>query len=449
MKLIPNHIKNKLSQKPYLNKIINNIGWLFFDKIFRMGVGLFIGAWMARYLGPEQLGLLNYVLAIISFLVVIAGFGLNNIIVKDLVSEPKENNEILGSSFLIQITTSIFAFFILLMLSFILFDTYSSQLIAIIVGLSLLLKPIDTIRYYFEANVQSKYIVWSENISFIICSLLKVLLFLIGASLTAISWVFLLDAIIMSFLILLAYFYNNQHIFTWKINTSRIRQNIKQCWPLILSGLTVIIYMRVDQIMLGHMINYEAVGIYTAATRLSEIWYFIPMAIMASVNPILISARNNNKENYYNKLKMILNILVFMAIVIAIITSLFSHYIIYILYGKQYLQSSTVLIIHIWTGVFVCMGVATSQWFILENKQILAFYRTLYGAIINILMNFLLIPNYGVIGAAISTLIAMLCAGFLFDILNKNIRKLFWIKLSSLNITKTLKIILYNVKDLK
>lgn len=439
MKLLPDHLKEKLQNKPYLSKIINNIGWLFFDKILRMGVGLFIGAWIARYLGPEQLGLLNYALAIISFLVVFASFGLNNIVVRDLVNEPQKSNEILGSTFLIQAISALLSFSFLLILTFSLFSDSNSKLVIIIVGFTLLFKPIDTIRYYFEANIQSKYIVWAENSSFIICSFIKVIMILTQASFIAIVSVFLLDGLIISILILTVYFYKKQSIFSWTANFQRIKHSIKASWPLILSGLTIMIYMRTDQIILGYMQGYESVGIYTAASKISEIWYFIPMIIMSSINPILIELKSHNKDSYYNKLKNITSYLVVISIIIAILTTFLSPYIIHILYGAQYQQAANILTIHIWTGVFVSMGVATSNWYIIENLQILSFYRTLFGAIVNVLLCFLLIPNYGVLGAAFATLFAQICASFLYDIFNTKTRKLFLLKLQSLNIMETFK----------
>lgn len=448
MKLLPYFIRKKFQQKPYLAKIINNIGWLFFDKIFRMGIGVFLGAWMARYLGPSQLGLLNYILAIMSFLMVIAGFGLNNIVVRDLVKETSQANQILGSACLIQIITASLAFSILVILSCWLFDSTNSQLICIVLGITLLFKPLDVIRFYFEANTLSKYMVWVENSSFIICSLLKIILILTHASLLAIAAVFLIDSIIISLLILLVYTYNNQTILSWQISLDRIKHDLKQCWPLILSGLTIIIYMQIDKIMLGRMLDYKAIGIYTAATKISEIWYFIPMVIMSSVNPSLIQAKTINEQNYYNKLAFIMKLLVLISTFIALITTFLSPYIIQLLYGNQYHSSTPVLTIHIWSGVFVSMGVAASQWFILENKQLLAFYRTLLGAIANILMNIILIPLYGEIGAAIATLIAICCASFLFDSFSRQTRQIFWLKLSTLNFVKTASLLRYNLKKI-
>lgn len=447
MKLIPDHIKAKLAEKPYLNKIINNMGWLFFDKIFRMGVGLFVGAWLARYLGPEQLGLLNYILAIMSFLIVVAGFGLNNLVVRDLVTEPVARNQIMGSVFLVQIIISITSLVLLVVLTFTIFTNNTARFISIIIGLSLLFKPTDIIRYFFESQTQAKYIVWAENCSFIICSLLKIILILTKASLVAIAFTFLLDAIIISLLMLYAYSSNKQQISTWKVNLAYIKTIIKQAWPLILSGLTIIIYMRIDQIMLGQMLGYEAVGLYTAATKISEIWYFIPMLIMSSVAPTLIKAKAIDENNYYAKLKLIINALLLISVIVAIVISFLAYPIISLLYGDQYQASANVLIIHIWTGIFVSFGVASSQWFVIQGLQILSFYRTLFGAIVNILFNFLLIPTLGILGAALATLIAQTCAALLYDSLNIKTRKLFLLKISSLNIIESAKGLIKYVKS--
>lgn len=311
----------------------------------------------------------------------------------------------------------------------------------------MLFKASDVIRYFFESHTQSKYIVWSENCSFVICSLLKIILILCKASLLAIASIFLLDAFIISSLIVFAYLSRKQQITTWKIDLNYIKKIIKQCWPLILSGLTIIIYMRIDQVMLAQMLDYEAVGLYTAATKISEIWYLIPMIIMSSVTPTLIKARAVNEENYYSKLKLIINILVIISISIAIITSFLAPYIIYFLYGVQYQASASILIIHIWTGVFVSLGVASSQWFVIENLQLLSLYRTLCGAIVNLVMNFLLIPIIGGLGAAISSLIAMACTALIYDLFNRQTKMFFYMKIRSFNLFHTINLLMKYIKQ--
>jgi O-antigen/teichoic acid export membrane protein len=170
--------------------------------------------------------------------------------------------------------------------------------------------------------------------------------------------------------------------------------------------MAVSIYMRIGQVMIKEMMDAEQVGFYAAAVRLSEAWYFIPMAITASVFPAIINAKKQSDELYYQRLQKLYDLMVWLAVAIALPTTFLAPWVIRVLYGKAFSLAAGVLSIHIWAGVFVFLGVASGQWFIAENLQIYSFYRTLCGCIVNIILNFLLIPRYGVKGAAISTLVS-------------------------------------------
>lgn len=441
MKLLFTKIRRKLIQNTSLSKIIHNISWLSFDKFLRMGLGLFIEAWVTRYLGPELFGIQNFSIAIISFFIPFIIFGLNSIAVKNLVNHPERTNEILGNAFFLQVLTALLCFIILIFIVTFYFDDELSKLTTIIIGFSLLFKPMDTIRYYFDSHTQSKFIVLADNISFIICSLLKVAMILIKAPFIVFIWIFLLNIALSTLLLLIFYKLNKQTIASWKINFKLIRQDISSCIPLIFAGLTIIIYMRIDQIMLSYMMDYNAVGIYSAAIRLSEIWYFIPVIVSTSVTPMLIRLRSTSSELFHETFTVITCSLTAIFLFLSFAVTVFANPIINILYGQAYQAAANVLIVHIWTGIFVCLSVMGGQWLIIESLPFIHLYRSLFGAIINIIANLILIPLLGTIGAAISTLIAQICASFLFDLFNKKTHKIFWIKVKSLNIFYTIKLL--------
>jgi O-antigen/teichoic acid export membrane protein len=155
----------------------------------------------------------------------------------------------------------------------------------------------------------------------------------------------------------------------WEFQIKRSKELLSDSWPLILSGLAVMLYMRIDQIMLGQMLGDEAVGIYSAAARLSEIWYFIPMIIVSSTFPTLIASRQASIEKYEDMLKRLFRLMFLLALSLAIPISFMSEFIINTLYGEKYNGAAGILVVHIWAGIFVFMGVASSRWFISENLQ--------------------------------------------------------------------------------
>ena len=173
-------------------------------------------------------------------------------------------------------------------------------------------------------------------------------------------------------------------------------------------------------------------GIYSAAVRLSEVWYFLPMLVSNSLFPSLINAKKVSGALYLSRLQKLLTFLVWVGIFIAAFTTFLSQWIVAVLYGSAYQEASQILMIHTWGGVFVALGVASGIWFVSENLQHYAFYRTASGALLNILLNFALIPRYGISGAAIATVISQSMAALFFDLLTPKTRPIFFIKIKAL-----------------
>jgi PST family polysaccharide transporter len=190
--------------------------------------------------------------------------------------------------------------------------------------------------------------------------------------------------------------------------------------------------------MLGQMVGDEAVGIYSAAVRISEVWYFIPMMIVASVFPAILEAKKRSEAQYYQRFQHLYDLMVWLSVAVALPMTFLSTPIVTLLFGESFSASGTVLAIHIWAAVFVFLGVASSKWFLAENRQMLNFQRTALGAVVNVILNFLLIPDFGPIGAAIATVVSYATAAFLFDVAQQETRQMFAMKVRSLNLVASL-----------
>lgn len=435
LSLIPAFIHRRIAHRPQLVKIVDNIGWLFFDKILRMGVGLLVGVWVARYLGPEQFGLLNFALAFTGLFGAIAVLGLPGIVVRDLVRDPDSAATTLGSAALLQLLGGVVAFVLILFaIAQLRPDDALARWVVAILGSMMLLKASEVAVYWFESQVQSKYTVWVQNTVFLIFAVVKVALILREAPLIAFVWAMLAEAVVVA--VALLWMLNRRGVILARLQVSgrRVLSLLQDSWPLMLAGITVMIYMKIDQIMLGQMIGDEAVGIYSAATKISEVWYFIPMAIVASVFPAILEAKKRSEVEYYARLQKLYDLMVFLSILVALPMTFLATPIVVFLFGEAYVASGAVLAIHIWAAVFVFLGIASGNWFLAENRQILSLQRTLLGAVANILLNLFFIPYYGVLGAAVATVFSQVVVCFLFDILQNTTRKMFLMKLSSMNI---------------
>ncbi|WP_017295970.1 flippase [Geminocystis herdmanii] len=424
------HLKNN----PELLKIVGNTGWLFFDRILRMGMGLLIGVWVARYLGVEQFGIFNYALAFVILFISISTLGLPSLVVRTITENPEDKDTILGTTFWLQIGGGIASLIISVLTIFLLKpDDYLTIYLVAILGSMGIFRAFETIDLWFQSQVRSKYTVLAKNTAFIIAGILKIILIYLNASLIAFAWATLAEFIIAGIGLIIVYESQGYSLKLWRWSLSLAKKLLKESWPLILSGLTVMIYMKMDQIMLGFMIDANAVGLYSSATKISEAWYFIPTAIVSSVSPSIYQAKKDGDEAlYYEKITKVLKFLNIVAISISIPMTILSKPLILLLFGQEFSPAGTILAIHIWTSVFVFMGQGTFPWFIAEGLNDLSFRRTFLGAISNVILNLLLIPLYAGIGAAIATIISQAIASFLSNATHPKTRKIFKVQLRSM-----------------
>lgn len=434
LKWLPAKLRARIEHRSNLQKILGNTGWLFFDKILRMGMGLLVGVWVARYLGPEQFGLFNYATAIVALFTAVATLGLNNIVVRDLVTHPEDANSTLGTAFLLQMIGGALALICaVITVSVMRPNDTTARIIVAIFGLSMVFKASDVIKYWFESRVQSKYIVWSENAAFAVFSAVKATLILSEARLLAFVSIVLAEAILVAILLIIIYVQQGNKITVWKYQFLRAKSLLNDSWPLILSGLAAMLYMRIDQIMLGQILGNDAVGVYSAAARISEVWYFIPIAIVNSVFPEIIRLNSVNEKLYLSRIQNLYDLLIAFAICVALGVTFMAPSIIELLYGKKYTDAALILSIQIWAGVFVTMGVCRGPWIITKGLQGYSYRYIGIAMIVNVICNLYLIPKHGPVGASISSIAAQMTTALIAPSLFKKTRPSVLMLLNSIN----------------
>jgi len=415
-----NRLRSLKSHQGFM-KYFKNTSWLFAEKILRMTVGLFVGIWVARYLEPEQFGLFSYAQSFVGLFAAIATLGLDGIVIRELVKDESRRDELLGTAFYLKIVGAILTILALYMaIHFTSNDQYTNMLIFIIAS-AVIFQSVNVIDLYFQSKVMSRYVVYANIISLFISSLVKIYLILNEAQLIAFAYVVLFDSFILASGFLYFYIYNRFSIIKWKFHIELAKSLLKDSWPLILSGMAIAVYMKIDQIMIKEMLDSSAVGQYAAAVRLSEAWYFIPMVISSSLFPAIVNAKKISEELYYERLQKLYDLIVWLAIAIALPMTFLSDWVVKLLYGSQYSEAGSVLMIHIWAGVFVFLGVVKGRWLISENLMKYYFYGAFFSSIINILLNYFLIPIYGIKGAAVATLIAQFSSAYLINCIFKEL----------------------------
>lgn len=410
---------------PRLRQMIGNTGWLFSEKLLQMVLGLVVGVWVARYLGPDKFGLLNYAIAFTGLFSPLAKLGLDRIVVRDLIQNPSDKHKILGTAFVIKLISGILAYLLAVGTISLLrpADNLTRALVEVI-GCGMYFQVFYTIDLWFQSRVESKYTVWSKNAAYICINIFKIILIYLQAPVIFFAWNALGEVVLGAIGLLIIYKLKGNHITAWRISIHWAKDLLNNALPLMFSGMAVMVYLRVDTIMLGQMFGDESVGIYSVATRLSELWYFLPSAIVSSVSPAIIEYKSLEEALYEQRLQKLFTIMTGLAYAIAIPMTILATPIVMIMYGQEYIASGSVLAIHIWASVFVFLGVGKGIWIVTEGLTRFALVSTLCGAIVNILLNLFLIPRYREVGAAIATVISYGCADYLVYITYPRFRKL-------------------------
>lgn len=405
-------------------RYFKNTGWLFAGRMTSMVLAFFVGVYVARYLGPSQYGLLNYVASFAGLFAVFASLGIDSILSRELIKTPEKRDELLGSGFIIKIIGSLIAIFLIIITLFLLKTNYLTSLLILLFSLSFIISSFGVIDNYFQANVWAKKTVKIQITSLVIINILKLVFIYYKFSIVWFVIIYLIDTTILMAGLIIMYKKMGLHIFKWKYENLIMKMLLRDSWPMVLSGIAVAIYMKIDQVMITNMIGNVANGIYSVAVKMSEIWYFIPGIICTSLFPAIMNAKKTDQAIYEKRLTRLYSLMIYLSVSIAIFISLFANVIVNKLFGYEYLGAINVLKIHIWAGIGVFLGYAMTQYLIAENYTKIFFAVTLLGAVSNVLLNLILIPKYGITGSAWATLIAYSIATFSIVIFRKSRRQI-------------------------
>jgi polysaccharide transporter, PST family len=429
---LPTRLSKELDRiGPGLRRVIGNLGWLMVDRVIRMGTGLFVGVWVARYLGPVQFGSLNFAWAFIALFTTMTTLGLDGIVIKELLHSTEDIHEILGTTLALRSGGSLLAVVVAIVtLELIQPHDRQALLLVSIFSLTLLFQTFDTIDIFFQSQVKSKITVWAKNGAFLISAAIRVSLIHFKAPLWMFAATMSGEVVLGAGGLALGYRWSGGRMSSWRSSKTRAIQLLQQSWPALFSGMAIMVYMRLDMVMLKMMQGDFAVGLYSAATKVSEVWYFIPVAIVSSVSPAIMRVKDD-PELFYGRLRKLFSMMTLSACVIGSVVALLSHAIVRTLYSSTFSGAAPILAVHIWASVFVFLGLAQSPWDISKNLLRLSLYRTIAGGITNVAMNLVLIPRYGAMGAAIATVISYAISAVFANVLSAKTRPIFFMQMRS------------------
>lgn len=384
------------------NRIVNNSAWIIAERLMQMAVSIFINAVSARYLGTSSWGAINYCASFINIFTALSTLGLEYVVIKEMISNPEDEGKIVGTSMIMRVISSMLSIFCIQILVGVLKDGNPFYLlIAFLQSLQLIFKAAELIDFWFQSKLESKHVSIAKGITYVVVAAWKIWIILAAKSEAWFAFSATLDAIVVGIVLLYMYRKQNGQSLSW--STTWCKRLLSQSKHFIIASMITVIYSEMDKIMLGSMMNDAEVGIYTAAYGIAFMWVFIPNAIMNSYRTAIVEGYNT-KTNYLERLRTLYSILIWLGIIVGIGVLIFGKLAIWILFGEDFIGAVPSLNLLIWSTLFSHLAVARNTWIVCENLHKYSRIFPIWGVVVNLGLNFVLIPIYGAAGAAFATL---------------------------------------------
>jgi O-antigen/teichoic acid export membrane protein len=387
-------------------KYFKNTSWLLGNRAYGMLIGFFVSVLVTRYLGVENYGTLSYAISFVGLFSFIANLGIEQVLYRDLIKHKHKENELIGTAILLRLVSGSVAMLIAITFAYLTKEQSNVMFLITVISISFIFQAFNVINYAFQARVQAKFPSIATFIVVSILAILKLIVVLGGKGFYYFAVTHTLESLLYGIIFL--YFYKKYYgsPLNWKFDKRIAREMLVESAPLLLSTVFVSIYSRIDQVLLGNMINVSAVGIYDVAIRLSELWYFIPTILVGSLFPSIVNAKNTDEKVYAKRFISLTLMLVSLSAITGLIVTVFAHLMLSILYGQEFIGGYRVLQLYVWSGIGMSLGMVLNQFLITEKLARTILYTSIIGMVLNLALNLILIPKYGINGSAFATLVS-------------------------------------------
>lgn len=397
----------KLSK--HTKKFISNSGWMMGQQIYSMIISLVVGSLSARYLGPSNYGLINYGASIISFFCIISKLGLDGVIINEMLLRREKCGSYLGTALVMRLMTSIGSMFIIAAIMKTLEPGNNELfLITMLQAIAIIFQSYEVLTYWFQMELKFKYVSIATIIASTIVAIWRIILLFSKASVEFFalsnSILYLVCGIVISYIFMKEKEPNMSLVFCME----DARMLIGKSYHLIISGLAITLYMQIDKIMIGKLNDTTDVGIYTAAATIAALWEFIPNSLINSARPLIMEQRKDNYKKYIDLYQKLLLAITALFVVVSVVMVLIGKMLILVLYGTKYIEAVLPLDVLIWSTGFAMIGTARSIWLVAEGYNKYNKHMVFIGAGVNFILNFSVIPKWGIVGASITTLISQI-----------------------------------------
>lgn len=416
-----NELLKKIISRFRNNKEAKNASWLIGGKIAQMALSFFVSILTARYLGPGNYGTISYANAYVAFFTSLCTLGINSVIIKDFVEKPQEQGQTIGTALIMRSFSSFLsAITIMCIVNVVDHDESTIIMVTALCSISLLFQVFDTFNYWFQSHYESKVTSIATFIAYSATALYRIVLLVLHKDVEWFAFATSVDYIVLGIFLFLSYKkYNGPKL---SFSLEKAKSLIGSSYHYILSGMMVAVYGQTDKLMLKQMLDASSVGYYSLAATLNLMWVFVLQAIIDSMYPTIMRMHEQDKEEFEKKNRQLYAIVIYVSIVVAICFVVFAPFIIKILYGDAYMPAVETLRIITWYTIFSYLGVARNAWIVCENKQKYLKYMYLSAALINIALNYIMIPIWGASGAALASLTTEACTSIVLPYFIKDMR---------------------------
>lgn len=427
---------------------VKNASWIIGCRVIQSILSLVVTMLTTRYLGPSNYGLISYAASVTSFMLPVMQLGLRNTLVQEIVNDPESEGTILGTSLVMNLISAVFC--IIGIFTFTLIANRSETttiIVCLLYSTNLIFQALEMVQYWFQAKLLSKYQAIISLLAYVLISAYKAYLLITGKDVYWFAISYALDYMIISFCLI--GFYRRLGGQKLHFSYSTARRLFAKSRYFIVSSLMVTIFAQTDRIMLKLMINNEATGFYSAAVSCAGMTGFVFSAIIDSARPGIFESKRASDHLFENGLKALYSSVIYLSLAQSIIFTIFARVIILVIYGNKYLESVSALQLVVWYTTFSYLGSVRNIWILAEGQQKYLWIINLSGASLNVILNYVLIPHHGIIGASFASLVTQIFTNVIVGFIIKPIRANNRIMIQALNPKPILSMIIRRKKDIE
>lgn len=417
------------------NKLVKNLSWIFFGSVIHAVFSFLLSVVAARSFSTTDYGILSYALSLTTLFSSLCILGLNVIITKEIADDEENVGNILSSGIVLRLIAAVIAIALMFIYLFIKGNKDASTLIISIYSLSIVFAAFDLFMYWFRYEYKSNVAAILKLVAFLISAVIKIIAILMNSII-----VFAIGAITESLIygVLLISRYIKERGFDLIPSFERGKRLFTTAIPFIFSSVLVAIYSQTDRVMLEAMVGYESVAQYSVCYTLANVIAVALSSLSEAFRPEILKARTADPEKYTGLYKQLYGLTFWISAIYGLFVTVFSKYILSIIYGEKYLPAQTALSLIVWYSSFSYFGAVHNIYMVAENKTKWVQVLTLIGAFSNIIINWILIPKMGAAGAALASLLTQFIANFAVPLIIPQLRPMAMLTVKGIFSVKTI-----------